>query len=66
MTVYNVGTNGGCVRFKMEAVCTRTLEFILKMPAYLERKYFKKIEKVNYMNKRPSQIRLFKNKFAFS
>ena len=27
--------------------------------------FFEKLEIVNYLNKQPSQIRLFKNKFAF-
>ena len=27
---------------------------------------FEKLEIVNYLNKQPSQIRLFKNKFAFA
>ena len=38
--------------------------FLLKTPL-VPNGVFKKLEIVNYLNKQPSQIRLFKNKFAF-
>ena len=63
--MYNVKTNWACVHIKIKTLCSRTLGFILKIPSYSERS-IQKFEKVNYMNKYPSQIRLFKNKFAFA
>lgn len=62
--MYNVRTNWARVHIKIKTLCSRTLGFILKIPSYSERSV-QKFEKVNYMNKYPSQIRLFKNKFAF-
>lgn len=63
--MYNVRTNWACVHIKIKTVCSRALGFILKTPSDSERSV-QKFEKINYMNKYPSQIRLFKNKFAFA
>ena len=39
--------------------------FFLFKNLFVPNAVFEKLEIVNYLNKQPSQIRLFKNKFAF-
>ena len=60
------GANGSCVRFEMATKYLRVFGLFYFKTPLVPNVVFEKLEIVNYLNKNPSQIRLFKNKFAFA
>ena len=65
LTMYRGGEWVVCTLRDGDKIFTRFRSFLFKTPL-VPNVVFDKLEIVNYLNKNPSQIRLFKNKFAFA